>query len=114
MLLQPREDQIEQLLHRLTAMTAGDLLVQMPPYTLNRICLRRVGGEVMEHPAAKIALHGLTVMDTGMVTDDMDFPVTQQPVAQVAEMADEQSRRAALRFTSETSDKLFHLPSYEF
>jgi hypothetical protein len=26
-------------------------------------------------------------------------------------MADEQSRRAALRFTSETSDKLFHLPS---
>ena len=47
----------------------------------------------MEHqpivPAAQIALHGLTVMDAGIVTDDMDFPLTQQPAARVVEMADE-------------------------
>src|SRR5215831_4271239 len=81
-------------------MTAGDFFVQMPPHTLNRIGLRRVGGEVMEHqpapPAAQIALHGLTVMDAGVVTDDMDFPETPQPVAKVIEMADEQSCRATL------------------
>jgi hypothetical protein len=47
----------------------------------------------MEHqpvvPAAQIALHGLKVMDAIVVTDDMDFPVMQQPAAQVVEMADE-------------------------
>ena len=90
--MQPGKDQIEQFIHGLTAMTAGDLLVQTPPYPLNRIGLRRVGGEVMEHqpvaPAAQIALHGLTIMDAGIVTDDMDFPITQQPAAQVVEMTD--------------------------
>ena len=34
-------------------------------------------------------------MDAGIVTNDMDFPVTPQAAAQVVEMADEQSRRAA-------------------
>ena len=99
-LLQPGEDQIEQLLHGLTAMTAGEFFVQRPPHPLNRICLRRVSGEVMEHqpmaPAAQIALHGLTVMAAGIVTNEMDLPVTPQAAAQVVELADEQSRGAAL------------------
>jgi hypothetical protein len=44
--------------------------------------------------AAQIALHGLTVMDAGIVTDDMDFPIPQQVATQVIEMTDEQNRGA--------------------
>jgi hypothetical protein len=47
-------------------------------------------------PAAEIALHRLAVMEAGIVTDDMDFPVTPPAAAQLVEMADEQSRRAVL------------------
>lgn len=79
-LLQPGKDQIEQLLHGLRAMIAGDLLMQTPPRTLNRIRHRRIGGEVREHqpmaPPAEMALRGLTIIDAGIVTDDMDFSVT--------------------------------------
>ena len=51
------------LARRLTPMTAGDLFVQMPRHTLNRICVRRVGEQVMEEqamaPSAEITSHGL-------------------------------------------------------
>src|SRR5215469_15503772 len=54
----------------------------------------------MEHqpvaPAAQMTLHGLTIMDTGIVTNDMDFAVAQQTAAQIVEMTDEQSCGAAL------------------
>ena len=47
-------------------------------------------------PLSEVALHPPTVMTTDVVTEDMDFAVTQQATAQVIEMAHEQSRTAAL------------------
>src|SRR5262249_43065830 len=58
------------------------------------------GGEVVQDntmaPLSKIALHAPTVMTAGVVTDDMDFAVTQQATAQILKMAHEQGRTAAL------------------
>ena len=46
---QPFEYQVEQLVHRLAAMIAGDLLVQVPPDAhLNRIRFRRPGWQEVQ------------------------------------------------------------------
>ena len=90
-LLQPSEDQIEQFLQGLTAITPSDFLMQMPPYALNWVRIRRVSGEVVQDKAlaslAEIALNKLTVMDRGVVTDDMDLTIIQHPTAQVVDGA---------------------------
>ena len=58
-------------------MTAGDLLVQMPPDAFDGIRVGRSGRQGVEDeamaPVFKILLDGVAFMAAGIITEDMDF-----------------------------------------
>ena len=57
----PLEQLIQQCVHGLAALVAGDRLVQAPPDTLDRIQVRRTPGQKVNREA--IAVLGQVVMD---------------------------------------------------
>ena len=58
-MFEPLEDQVQQLIHRLAAVITGDLLMQMPPDPLDRIQVRRVLGQEVNHdPVAMLGAVG--------------------------------------------------------
>lgn len=83
--LQPSEHQTHQFLHTQVAMTAGDLLVQMPPDPFKGIRGRGRCGEGGQldglPPPIEQLLHGVARMTAGVVTNDVNFAGAQQETA---------------------------------
>lgn len=84
-ILEPGEHQGEQLVHVLTAMSARNRCMYMPPYPLDGDESRGGRGEEGQDEPVPPPLPGLgkpaTGRAAGVVTDDVDFPIAQQVAA---------------------------------
>ena len=88
-------------------MVAGDLLVRVPPDTLDRVQVRGVLGQKVNHdPIAvlgQVLMNRPAVMQDRVVADNVNLPIASQPCAKVVQVPDEQDRVAPLAESSETT-----------
>lgn len=81
-------------------MVPGNLVVQMPPDSFDRIGLWSILGQVVKrHPRMllQIVLHGPAGVEAGIVTNDMDASITAKDAAEVIEVFQEGCTISAFR-----------------
>src|SRR6516162_3420090 len=88
--IEPGESQVQQLLHRLALMIAGDPVMQVPPHALDRVAVRAVlRQEVQVDPVAmlpEVYRHLVAGVAFGAVADDVNPAVAAESKPQVVQV----------------------------
>ena len=94
--VEPGESEVQQLLHGTTLMVPRHLLMQVPPHPFDRVVVRAAARQKVQLNSVlmipQVGHHLLAAVKLRIVADDVDLLVPSQPMAQVVQVGQEQSR----------------------